>query len=105
MKILNDTERAEVINVYDISTEKSIDITEQDKIEKYVNALKNLKLKKIKLVGNSSAKGIIIILKDEDGDVIDTLYLSEKELVYHNWLVRITDGINPYEELVEELNK
>lgn len=105
IKILIDKEKVEVINIYDIGSEKSVDINQREKIDKYVDEINGLKLKKKKVVSNSSADGIIIIAKDSDGNVMDTLYLSEKEIIYNHWLVVTEDGSNPYEKFIMELNQ
>jgi len=52
---------------------------------------------KIKGGDGSPVRAIAII---ENGDTIDTIYVSKENLIYHHWLVKIIDGINPYEELI-----
>lgn len=104
IKISIDTERVEEINIYDIGSEKSVDISDKEKIEEYSREINNLQVKKKKLVSNSSADGIIIIPKDKAGNVMETIYLSDKDIIYHNWLVAITEGSNPYEKFIRELN-
>lgn len=105
IKMLHNNERVEQITIYDIDSEKSVHISDEYKIKTYVNELKNLKIKKRKPVGNSSATGLMLHFRDGNGDTIDTLYTSEKELIYHHWLVNIIDGENPYEKIILEFNK
>lgn len=104
IKILQDTKQVEEIRIYDIDSEKSVDISDKDKINTYVTEVKKLEFKKSKPVGNSSARGLVIIFIDESGNTIDTLYTSEKGLIYHHWLVNIIKGANPYEILLTEFN-
>ncbi len=105
IKMLHNTERVEQITIYDIDSERSVIISEKDKVEIYVTEIKNLEFKRTRPVGNSSATGVLTIFKDADGNTIDTLYTSEKELIYHHWLVNIRNGTNPYEMVMSKLNK
>ena len=105
IKILQNTERVVQITIYDYHSEKAVIISETDKVNTYVNLIKNLEFKKSKLVGNSSATGVILIFRDENGNTIDTLYTSENELIHHHWLVNIIKGTNPYDMVISDFNK
>lgn len=98
--ILQGIGKVEQITLYNIGSKESIDIVDENEINNYVNRWKQMIVKKEKIVGNSSSKRLVVIFYDENGDTIDTIYISEKNLIHHHWLVRIIDGINPYEELM-----
>lgn len=104
--ILDNKDKAVQITLYNIEKEAFIEIIDKNKIEELINKLENIQIKKYKLVGNSSIEELQIIFYDKNGNTtIDTLFLSDKKIVYHHWLSKIVSGTNPYEELISEFEE
>lgn len=97
---LQNIDKVEKITLYNISSKKVVHISDKDEINNYISQWKQMIIKKEKIVGNSWSKGLLVILYSEDGNTIDTFYVSKKNLLHHHWLIQIINEINPYDELM-----
>ncbi len=91
------------ITLYNIDSKESVHIQNTEYINYYISMFNKIKFNKEKIVGNSSIKGLIVILYDEDGMTKDTLYLSKDTLIQNHRKLKVIDGENPYNELMEVL--
>lgn len=105
INILSTSKKVYQIKIYNIELDKSVEISDKKDIDIYVKKLKKLKVKRDKLIGNYRAKGFNLILKDESGNTIDSLYMSENEIIYNHFIVEILSGDNFYEDLYIDFYK
>jgi len=98
--IFEGVEEVSQITLYHLGSKESVHIHNEDHINYYINVFNKIKFKKGKIVGNSSATGLIVLFYDENGRTKDTVYLSEDTLIQNHRKLKLIEGENPYNELM-----